>query len=63
MPTEGGTGQDFWLKVVMAILVTGIVTPVTGAGNHAANVVPGSPAICVTLKLPASSSLTHLPSE
>jgi hypothetical protein len=40
------------VQVVMAILVTGVVTPVTGAGNHAANVEPGSPAICVTLKLP-----------
>jgi hypothetical protein len=44
--------RDFWLKVVTAVLVIGVVTPATGAGNHDGNVVPDSPAVCVTLKLP-----------
>jgi len=44
--------QGFWPKVVMAILVAGVTTTATGTGNHASNVVPGSPAVCVTLKLP-----------
>jgi len=49
---SGGNMQGFWPKVVMAILVAGVTTTATGTGNHASNVVPGSPAVCVTLKLP-----------
>lgn len=53
MPTKGSnSGQDAWLAVVKMVLVTIATVTVTGTGGHGANVAPGNPAICVTVKLP-----------
>ncbi len=45
------TGQEFWLKVVAALLVAVAMATATNDGNHGTHVATGDPAGCVMLRV------------